>query len=206
MSECRPFLLCKQRGMKELDGLCCMHEELRTVLGMRDTEPWGRSDSAIPSVSSPSSSPPYSHSHDSPWSWDFWNELLFIVSHGIPTTSESVGMLLKPLLLEPTPWDSDIISLERDPSTGFYFFFKPLVDADVQVERQSSGFGDLLKVLLDHRPVGSELPSSPCWAPSCWALALPISGPGVFASIAPSTPWKPHSLTSSRNEFSPFNS
>ena len=39
MSESRPFLLWKQRGMKELDGLCCTHEELRTVLGMRDTEP-----------------------------------------------------------------------------------------------------------------------------------------------------------------------
>lgn len=55
-------------------------------------------------------------------------------------------MRLEILMPDPTRGGSDVIGLERDPGVGF-LFSKPLVDVNLQAERQSSEFGDLLRVL-----------------------------------------------------------
>ena len=58
---------------------------------------------------------------------------------------------------------------------------------------------DLSRLVTDHIPTVApgwiqSLRSSLRWAADCSALVLPMSG------MAPSTPWKPHSLTSLPNE------
>ena len=60
------------------------------------------------------------------------------MSSGAHIVLGSVGTLLKMLMPHPTPIDCGVIGLERDSGIGFYFF-KPLIDANMWVEMQHSG-------------------------------------------------------------------
>lgn len=106
-------------------------------------------------------------------------------------------MLLKILksALDPTARDSDVIGLEWDPSMGLYFL-SVWVEANVQVDVQTTEFGDLPALLIDHNqrwhpdglracmPFATGLPCVLPWRCLFQALLLPLHGnpfPHCFA-------------------------